>query len=44
MQPVLIHELNMIAHELAQVAYSMSGSMEWVYTAPSFIQCMIEKC
>ena len=37
---------NMIAHELAQVAYSMSDSMEWSYTAPSFIQCMIdsEKC
>ncbi|XP_074374534.1 uncharacterized protein LOC141714940 [Apium graveolens] len=37
---------NMVAHELARAAYSMSGSMEWTCTAPDFIMCMIdsEKC
>ncbi|XP_074351625.1 uncharacterized protein LOC141690750 [Apium graveolens] len=37
---------NMVAHELARAAYSMSGSIEWTCTAPDFIMCMIdsEKC
>ncbi|KAL8089279.1 hypothetical protein AgCh_038904 [Apium graveolens] len=30
---------NMAAHKLAQVAYSMSGPMEWHYTAPTFLSC-----
>ena len=37
---------NTVAHELARVAYSMSGPMEWLYIAPEFIICMLDsdKC
>lgn len=30
---------NRVAHVLAQAAYSMSGPMEWVDTAPDFLLC-----
>lgn len=33
---------NMVAHLLAQAAYSMSGPREWFNTAPDFISCNLD--
>ncbi|XP_074335978.1 uncharacterized protein LOC141673144 [Apium graveolens] len=33
---------NIAAHNLAQVAYSTSGPMEWLDTAPNFLNCNLD--